>query len=123
MTIRRRGQQGICESQFWLDRVFYQFTFNGKKGQPLITSKKEAREKEYELKREIRQGTNHKESELNNFAKFFDQIYMDYFRKHKQPLSTDFDEQYGKRLIVEFGHKTLNQITARMIEDYLANLL
>jgi len=97
MTIRQRGKEGICESQFWVDGTFYQFTFNGKGGRPLITSKKQAREKEYELKREIRLGTNHKDSELKNFAKFYDQIYMDYSRKHKTTVSTAFDEQFGKR--------------------------
>jgi integrase len=123
MTIRQRGKEGICESQFWVDGTFYQFTFNGKSGRPLITAKKEAREKEYELKREIRMGTNHKESELKQFAIFFDQIYMDHSRKHKQPLSTNFDQQNGKRLVEEFGQKTLSQITARQIENYLVALL
>jgi integrase len=123
MTIRQRGKEGICESQFWVDGTFYQFTFNGKDGRPLITSKKQAREQEHELKREIRMGTNLKDSDLKNFAKFFDEIYMDYSRKHKTPLSTAFDEQFGKRLVEEFGNKTLNQITPRMIENYLVTLL
>src|SRR5678816_1423831 len=82
-----------------------------------------AREKEYELKREIRLGTNHKDSELKNFANFYEQIYMDYSRKHKTTVSTAFDEQFGKRLVDEFGDKTLNQITPRMIENYLVTLL
>ena len=123
MTIRQRGKEGICESQFWVDGTFYQFTFNGKKGQPLIISKKKAKEKEYELKREIRLGTNHKDSELKNFAKFFDEIYMDYSRKRKSPISTSFDEQFGKRLVKTFGDMSLNQITPRMIENYLVTLL
>ena len=123
MTIRQRGKEGICESQFWIDGTFYQFTFNGKDDRPLITSKKKAKEQEYELKREIRMGTILKDSELKNFAKFFDQIYMDYSRKHKTAVSTAFDEQFGKRLVEEFGTKTLNQITPRMIENYLVTLL
>src|SRR6266496_2213801 len=123
MTIRQRGKEGICESQFWVDGTFYQFTFNGKSGRPLITSKKDAREKEYELKREIRLGTNHKDSELKNFARFFDGIFMDYSRRHKTAISIAFDEQFGKRLVEEFRNKTLNQITPRMIENYLVTLL
>lgn len=123
MTIRQRGKEGICESQFWVDGTFYQFTFNGKGGRPLITSKKQAREKEFELKREIRLATNHKDSELKNFANFFDDIYMDYSRKHKTATSIAFDERFGKRLVEEFGSKTLNQITPRMIENYLVTLL
>ncbi|HEY8224867.1 MAG TPA: tyrosine-type recombinase/integrase [Pyrinomonadaceae bacterium] len=123
MTIRQRGREGICESQFWMDGEFFQFTFNGKNGRPLITSKKQAREQEYELKREIRMGTILKDSELKNFAKFFNEIYLDYSRKHKTPLSTSFDERFGKRLLDEFGKKNLNQITPRMIENYLVTLL
>lgn len=122
MTIRQRGKQGICEAQFWIEGDFYQFTFNGKKGMPLITSKKEAKEKENDLKREIRTGTFLKDSDLKNFGKFFNEIYMDYSRKHKTPLATEFDEQYGRRLLDKFGKKTLLQITPRMIEDYLVEL-
>jgi integrase/recombinase XerD len=122
MTIRQRGKEGICESQFWVDGEFYQFTFNGKKGMPLITSKRKAREQEDDLKRQIKAGTFLKDSDLKNFAKFFNEIYLDYSRKHKTPLATEFDEHYGKRLLEEFGKKTLAQITPRMIEDYLVKL-
>ena len=122
MTIRQRGKEGICESQFWMEGEFYQFTFNGKRGMPLITSKRQAKEKEDDLKREIRTGTFLKDSDLKNFAKFFDEIYMDYSRKHKTPLATGFDECYGKRLLEKFGKKTLLQITPRMIENYLVEL-
>ena len=31
MTIRQRGKEGICSSEFWVEGEFYQFTFNGKK--------------------------------------------------------------------------------------------
>ncbi len=122
MTIRQRGSEGICESQFWIDGEFYQFTFNGKKEMPLITSKRQAREKENDLKRQIRTGTFLKESDLKNFAKFFDEIYLDYSRKHKTSLATEFDEHFGKRLLDEFGSKSLTQITPRMIENYLVAL-
>lgn len=83
----------------------------------------EAREKEEDLKREIRTGTFLKDSDLNNFAKFFAEIYMDYSRRHKTPEATRFDEFYGRRLVDEFGARTLAQITARMIENYLVKLL
>jgi hypothetical protein len=92
MTIRQRGKEGICESQFRVGGEFYQFTFNGKKGMPLITSKRKAREQEDDLKRQIKAGTFMKDSDLKSFAKFFDEIYLDYSRKHKTPLATEFDE-------------------------------
>lgn len=122
MTIRQRGKEGICESQFLIDGEFYQFTFNGKKGMPLITSKRQAREYEDDLKRQIKTGTFLKDTDLKNFAKFFNEIYMDYSRKHKTPLATEFDEQFGRRLLEAFGKKTLVQITPRMIENYLVTL-
>src|SRR5436309_532547 len=105
MTIRQRSRGGFCSTQFWIDGEFYQFTFNGKKDMPLITSRKEAKEFEIDLKRQIKTGTLLKDSDLRNFAKFFDEIYMDYSRKHKVPLSVDFDELYGRRLVEEFGGK------------------
>jgi integrase len=105
-----------------MEGEFYQFTFNGKRGMPLITTKRQAKEKEDDLKREIRTGTFLKDSDLKNFAKCFNEIYMDYSRNHKSQLGTEFDEQYGKRLLEEFGKKTLLQITPRMIEKYLVKL-
>jgi hypothetical protein len=92
MTIRQRGKAGICSAEFWIAGEFYQFTFNGKKGMPLITAKKQAKElDEDDLKRQIKTGTFLKDTDLKNFAKFFDEIYMDYSRQHKTPLATEFD--------------------------------
>ena len=119
MTIRQRCKAGICSAEFWVDNEFYQFTFNGKKGMPLITSKKEAREYDEDLKRRIKTGAFLKDSDLKNFAKFFNEVYMDYSRRHKTPEATRFDEHYGRRLVEEFGARTLAQITARMVENYL----
>ena len=83
--IRKRGRKGVCSAEFMIDGQTYQFTFNGKKDMPLITSKTEAREYEDELKRKVVSGLLLKQSDLKNFAKFFDDIYMDYSRKHKVP--------------------------------------
>lgn len=54
--IRKRGRKGFCSAEFMVDGQTYQFTFNGKKGMPLITSKTEAREHENELKRQVMSG-------------------------------------------------------------------
>lgn len=48
---------------------------------------------------------------------------MDYSRKHKAQLSTQFDERFGKLLVNEFGQRSLSQISPRMIENYLVKLL
>jgi len=121
--IRKRGRKGLCSTEFMIDGHTYQFTFNGKKGMPLITSKTEAREYEDDLKRQVMTGMFLKDSDLKTFARFFDEIYMAYSRKHKVPLSTAFDEYHGKLLVEEFGKKTLSQISPRMIENYLVILL
>lgn len=121
--IRQRGRKGFCSAEFMIDGETYQFTFNGKKGMPLITSKKQAREYEDDLRRQVMTGMFLKASDLKNFARSFEEIYMDYSRKHKVPLSTEFDEYYGKLLVAEFGTRTLSQISPRMIENYLVRLL
>src|SRR4030095_5942271 len=123
MTIRQRSSGGFCSAQFWIYGQVYQFTFNGKKGMPQLTSKKEARDFEAELKRKVKTGTLLKDADLKNFEKFFEEIYMDYSRKHKVPLSVDFDEFHGRYLVSEFGAKTLTQISPRMIENYLSKLV
>jgi integrase/recombinase XerD len=71
---------------------------------------------------DLKAGTFLKDSDLKSFAKFFNEIYLDYSRKHKTPLATELDEHYGKRLQEEFGKKTLAQVTPRMIEGYLVKL-
>ncbi len=48
MTIKQRGKDKICSAEFYVDNKPYRFSFNGKKGMPLIISKKDAREKESE---------------------------------------------------------------------------
>ena len=121
--IRKRGRKGFCSAEFMIDGHTYQFTFNGKKGMPLITSKKDAREHEDDLRRQVISGMLLKDSELKNFAKFFSEIYMEYSRKHKVPISTEFDKYYGKLLVGEFGTRTLSQISPRMIENFLVKLL
>ncbi|CAN5634457.1 hypothetical protein BH20ACI3_BH20ACI3_16110 [soil metagenome] len=116
--IRKRGRKGFCSAEFMIDVHTYQFTFNGKKGMPIITSKTEAREYENDLRRQVTSGLFMKDTDLKNFAKFFNGIYMEYSRKHKVPLSTEFDQYYGKFLVEEFGRRTLSQISPRMIENY-----
>jgi integrase len=61
-------------------------------------------------------------SPLKNFAKFYEEIFMDYSRNHKSELATKFDEYYGKILLDGFGGRDLGQITPRMIEGFLLKL-
>jgi len=114
---------GFCSAEFMIDGQTYQFTFNGKKGMPLITSKTEARAYEDNLRRQVTTGMFLKDSDLKTFTRFFDEIYLAYSRKHKVPLSTAFDKYHGKLLVEEFGMRNLSQISPRMIENYLVTLL
>lgn len=123
MTIRQRGKDAPCSAQFQLEGRTYCFTFNGKKGMPIITSRREAREYEHELLRQLKTGTMLQHTELKNFARFFNEIYLGYSRAHKSELAQQFDTIYGKRLVDAFGDKTLQQISPRMIEEFLAKLL
>jgi len=122
MTISKRGKEGICSTVFHLENQVYCFSFNGKRGMPLITDKRKAREYEIELKKQIRQGTFMQESPVQNFGRFYDEIFMDNSRKYKSELSIEFDDYYGKRLKEEFGHLKLSQITPGMIERFLLKL-
>src|SRR5205085_2435730 len=122
MTIKQRGKDKICTSAFTIEGQYYVFTFNGKRGQPLITSKREAREREVELKKQIRAGTFIMEAPTQIFSRFYDDVFMDYSRSHKSRTSTEFDEYYGQHLKAEFGAKKLCQISPRMIERYLLKL-
>src|SRR5215210_4866552 len=122
MTIKQRGREGICTSAFTLDGTYHVFTFNGKKGMPLITLKKKAREYELQLKNQLRAGTFVMNSPLRNFGKFYNESFLGYSRENKSKLALDFDKYYGEILLGEFGCRDLGDITSRMIENFLLKL-
>ncbi|MBI3654154.1 MAG: tyrosine-type recombinase/integrase [Acidobacteria bacterium] len=122
MTVSKRGKDGICSVVFQIEGQTHCFTFNGKKGMPLITDKRLAKEKEVELKKQIRMGTFLQESPVQNFGRFYKEVFMHYSKDYKSELGQDFDEYYGRRLIEEFGHLKFSQITPRQIERFLMNL-
>ncbi len=59
---------------------------------------------------------------MQNFGRFYTEVFMDYSKQYKSELGREFDDYYGKRLIKEFGHLKLSQITAGMIERFLLKL-
>jgi integrase len=122
MTIKKRGNDGICSAEFLLEGQTYYFTFNGKKGMPLITDKRLAKEKEVELKKQIRLGTFLEESPVQNFGRFYKEVFLHYSKDYKSDLGQEFDEYYGKRLIEEFGQLKFSQIMPRQIEEFLMKL-
>jgi hypothetical protein len=122
MTIKERGKNNIYSSEFYLDGEVYRFSFNGKKGMPLITKRQEAKEYEVVLKRQIRAGTYIEDSPVQNFANFYEEVFMAYSKLHKSEKARMFDEYYGMHLLEEFGRRRLSQITPGMIERFLHKL-
>jgi integrase len=122
MSVYKRGKEGVCSVLFELEGRKYFYSFNGKKGMPLITDKKEARDYEYELKRQIKAGTFIASSPLQNFGKFFCEVFIPYGKEHKSEKAQMFDEYYGQNIISEFGQLRFSQITPRMIERWLLKL-
>ena len=122
MTIKQRGRSKICSSAFQMDGQDFFFAFNGKKGMPLITNKSEAKVYEAKLKTELQAGTFIADSPLQNFARFYEEVFMDYSRQHKVKKAQMFDSYYGEMLIAEFGKLKLYQVKPRMIERFLVRL-
>jgi integrase len=122
MTVSKRGKDGICSTVFQVEGKTYCFSFNGKKGLPLITDKRLAKEKEVELKKQIRAGTFMQDSVAQNFGYFYNEVFRKQAGEYKSELGQDFDEYYGKHLIAEFGHLKLSQITPGQIEMFLLKL-
>jgi len=89
---------------------------------PLITDKREAREYEHQLKRQLKAGTFIANSPIQNFGRFYRDVFIAYGREHKSEQAQLFDEYYGQSLIAEFGELRFSQITPRMIERWLLKL-
>jgi integrase len=122
MTVAKRGKEGICSTVFQIEGQTYCFSFNGKAGMPLITDIRLAREKEVELKKQIRLGTFLAESPIQNFGRFYEEVFKQQAGKYKSELGQNFDGYYGKHLIAEFGHLKFSQITPSQIERFLLKL-
>lgn len=122
MTIKQNRKTGVCYSSFEFEGRAHNFTFNGKKGQPLITSKREAKEYEAELKRKMKSRTFVASTPLQNFERFYKEVFCDYTESRRADLTREFDAYYGENLVEEFGRLRLSQITAKMVEEFLARL-
>ena len=57
----------------------------------------------------IRVGAFMAESPVQNFGRFYKEVFMDYSKDYKSELGQDFDEYDGKRWIEEFGHLKFSQ--------------
>lgn len=130
MTIKQNKRTGVCYSAFEFEGQTFNFSFNGKKGQPLITSKREAREREAELKAQMRAGTYFANSPLQNFSKFYKDVFLNpdtwqvegSDKSFRGGLTKEFDEYYGENLVAAFGLKKLSQISPGDVERFLMKL-
>jgi integrase len=62
------------------------------------------------------------DSPVQNFAKFYEEVFTAYSKRHKSEKAQMFDEYYGTHLLDEFGKRRLSQITPGMIERFLYKL-
>lgn len=76
MIIKQNRRTGVCYSPFVFEGKTYNFSFNGKKGQPLITTKREAREHESEIRAGMRAGAFIASGPLQNFAEFYRDVFL-----------------------------------------------
>jgi integrase len=95
-------------------------TFNGKKGLPLAASKQEARDRESELRiqvrTQLRDGTYGKEAGLEDYGTFFEKVFLPYAKEHK--ASWRHDEFRGNVLKQFFVGKTFAEITPMLVAQY-----
>ena len=95
-------------------------TLNGKKGLPLAASKQEARDRESEIRiqvrTQLRDGTFGREVGLEDFGTFFDKVFLPYAKEHK--ASWRHDEFRGKVLKQFFAGKTFGEITPMLLAQY-----
>jgi integrase len=113
--IRKRGKYFAFEFMEELERHFG--TFNGRGGQPLARSKREARDYESSIRLQLRAGTYGRESGIEDFGMFFDRVYMAYSKEHKADWK--HDDFRGEVLKQFFAGKTFGQITPMLIVQYI----
>jgi integrase len=96
-------------------------TFNGKKGLPFASSKQEARDRESEIRiqvrTQLREGTFGREVGLQDFGTFFDKVFLPYAKEHK--ASWRHDEYRGDVLKQFFLGKTFREIRPMQIAQYI----
>jgi integrase len=95
----------------------YSGTFSGKDGIAYAATKQEARDCESQIRIQVRAGTFGKEVGLEDFGKFFDDVFMIYSKGHKE--SWRHDEFRGEVLKKFFKGKSFSQITPMLVVGYI----
>lgn len=115
MSVRKRG--GFYSFEFMERGHRYRGTFNGRDGMAYARTKQEARDRESEIRIQVRQGTLGKEVGLEDFCKFFDRVYMTYAKEHKADWK--HDEFRGDVLKSFFAGKQFSEITPMLVVSYI----
>lgn len=117
MAVRERG--AYIAYEFWLDGQYYSGTFNGKKGMPLCTNKREARDKVAVLRQKIREGNgpNRKREELKDFTTFVDRVFLPFAKEHH--ASYRHDEFRCATLKKHFAGKKFEEITPMAVVGFI----
>lgn len=117
MAVRERG--AYIAYEFWLDGQYYSGTFNGKKGMPLCTNKREARDLVAILRQKIREGNgpNRKREELKDFATFVDRVYLPFAKGHH--ASYRHAEFRCEMLKKHFAGKRFDEITPMAVVRFI----
>lgn len=99
----------------------YYGAFNGKDGEDVPRGKAEAKEMLSAIRRQIRAGTYGEKSDLADFSKFVDGLYLPFAREHH--ASPQHDEFRCEVLKKEFGKLKLKQITTMRVETFIKKRL
>lgn len=117
MSIRKRG--GFYSFEFMERGQRHRGTFNGQDGLAYARTKQDARDYEFEIRIQVRNGTygKGKEDGLEVFAKFFDCVYLPYAKENTADWK--HAEFRGKVLKEFFAGKTFRQVTVMIMVGFI----
>jgi hypothetical protein len=117
MPVRKRGK--FYAFEFWLDGQYYSGTFNGKKGFPVCTDLRQAKDLVAIERQKIREGKrpDRRREELKDFATFVDRIYLPFAKgNHASYRHAEFRCEMLKK---HFAGKRFNEITPMAVVRFI----
>jgi integrase len=99
----------------------YYGTFNGRDGEPVPSTKREADDMVSAVRMRIRAGTYGRASGVTNFAEFVDEVYLPYAREHH--ASSLHDDFRCRMLKEKLGRLDLKDITTMRVEALIKERL
>ena len=118
MPVKKRN--GVYHWETMVNRVRYYGCFNGKDGEAIPQSEREAEDMLAATRLQIRAGTYGRKCD-DNFAAFVTQVFLPYAKaNHANPRHAEFRSEVLKRY---FGRWRLPEITRMMIESFIKERL